>query len=172
MAKVKYTGTADAYVLPSGETVSQGEWSKEDYDENAVKVIEYASPGEFEYSDGYDPNEVDATDAAKELAEELGIDLASVEGTGKDGRVTKEDVEKAQPAEAVEGPPIGGDLSNEQRTAGEQPHALVADEDDAHVDERNPGAHPLTAGVGSESPTGDNSRGIDESDPDREPVEK
>lgn len=39
--------------------------------------------------------EVDITDAARELAEEHGIDLAAIEGTGKDGRILKGDVEKA-----------------------------------------------------------------------------
>lgn len=39
--------------------------------------------------------EVDATDAARELAEDEGIDLATVEGSGKDGRITKGDVEAA-----------------------------------------------------------------------------
>lgn len=36
---------------------------------------------------------IDATPTAKELAEEAGIDLASVEGTGKDGRILKSDVQ-------------------------------------------------------------------------------
>lgn len=36
---------------------------------------------------------VNATDAAAELAEEEDIDLAEVDGTGKDGRITKSDVE-------------------------------------------------------------------------------
>lgn len=39
--------------------------------------------------------EPDATSAAERKAEELGVDLASVEGTGKDGRVTAGDVERA-----------------------------------------------------------------------------
>lgn len=42
--------------------------------------------------------EPDATDAAKEKAEELGVDLATVDGTGKDGRVTVNDVEAAAAA--------------------------------------------------------------------------
>ena len=39
--------------------------------------------------------DVDATDAAKAHAEENGIDLSTLTGSGKDGRVTKEDVEAA-----------------------------------------------------------------------------
>jgi len=37
--------------------------------------------------------EIDATDAARELAEEHGIDLETIEGSGKDGRIVKGDVE-------------------------------------------------------------------------------
>lgn len=40
-------------------------------------------------------DEIDITDAARELAEAHGLDLASIEGTGKDGRILKSDVDKA-----------------------------------------------------------------------------
>jgi large subunit ribosomal protein L20 len=39
---------------------------------------------------------VDATDAAKKKAKELGLDLSSLEGTGADGRITINDVRSAQ----------------------------------------------------------------------------
>lgn len=39
--------------------------------------------------------DISTTGAAAELAAELGIDLSIVEGTGKDGRITKADVEAA-----------------------------------------------------------------------------
>lgn len=35
------------------------------------------------------------TEGALELAAELGLDISEIEGTGQEGRVTKEDVEKA-----------------------------------------------------------------------------
>ena len=38
---------------------------------------------------------VDATEAAIKLAGELGVDLSEIEGSGKDGRITKFDVEAA-----------------------------------------------------------------------------
>ncbi len=53
----------------------------------------------------------DATDKAQERAEELGVDIDAVEGTGQDGRVTVTDVEGYDPSsdssaeEEVEGPP-------------------------------------------------------------------
>jgi len=46
------------------------------------------------YGDRY-YEDIETTGAAAELAAELGVDLSTVEGTGKDGRVTKSDVEKA-----------------------------------------------------------------------------
>jgi len=39
--------------------------------------------------------EIDATDTARALADEAGIDLATIEGTGKEGRILKSDVQKA-----------------------------------------------------------------------------
>jgi large subunit ribosomal protein L21 len=39
--------------------------------------------------------EIEATDSARELAAEAGIDLATLEGTGKEGRILKSDVQKA-----------------------------------------------------------------------------
>lgn len=39
--------------------------------------------------------EFNITDSARELAEEAGIDLATVEGSGKEGRILKSDIQKA-----------------------------------------------------------------------------
>jgi pyruvate/2-oxoglutarate dehydrogenase complex dihydrolipoamide acyltransferase (E2) component len=40
-------------------------------------------------------DDVDATDAAAQLAKEAGIDLSTVKGSGEGGRITKPDVEAA-----------------------------------------------------------------------------
>ncbi len=47
--------------------------------------------------------EINITDAARKLAEENGIDLAGLEGSGAGGRILKGDVEKAIRAQADEG---------------------------------------------------------------------
>ena len=39
--------------------------------------------------------EFDITDSAREMAEEAGLDLSTVAGTGKEGRILKSDVQKA-----------------------------------------------------------------------------
>jgi pyruvate/2-oxoglutarate dehydrogenase complex dihydrolipoamide acyltransferase (E2) component len=39
--------------------------------------------------------DIEATEAARRKAEELNVDLSSVEGTGQGGRITVGDVEKA-----------------------------------------------------------------------------
>ncbi len=50
------------------------------------------------------PAEADATPVAKRLASSMGIDLSSITGTGRDGKITKEDVEAAASA-ATQTPP-------------------------------------------------------------------
>ncbi len=51
-----------------------------------------------------DNGELIAAPAAKKLAAEKGIDLATVKGSGKDGRITKEDVMNASPAPKAAAP--------------------------------------------------------------------
>jgi large subunit ribosomal protein L20 len=50
-----------------------------------------------------EPKKQEATDAAERRAKELGVDLASVEGTGQNGRITVGDVQKAATAKADNG---------------------------------------------------------------------
>jgi small subunit ribosomal protein S16 len=56
-------------------------------DQEAEEEVE--EPAEEEES----KEEISITDAARELAEEAGIDISTVEGTGKDGNILKSDIE-------------------------------------------------------------------------------
>ncbi len=61
---------------------------------------EKAKAGQAEPTEKVEPTTVDAaaieiTDAARELAEEHGIDLSTIEGSGKEGRILKSDIESA-----------------------------------------------------------------------------
>jgi pyruvate/2-oxoglutarate dehydrogenase complex dihydrolipoamide acyltransferase (E2) component len=68
--------------------------------------------------------EVEATDAARRQAKELGIDLTKIEGTGTDGRIIVSDVVEA--AEAMgdgvreEGPEVSGDGATGEAAQGAQ----------------------------------------------------
>jgi pyruvate dehydrogenase E2 component (dihydrolipoamide acetyltransferase) len=59
--------------------------------EGAAQEVAIEPAGEASDA-GYAPAEPVATDAARALAEEKGIDLATVQGTGAEGRITKDDV--------------------------------------------------------------------------------
>ncbi|MDP2497850.1 MAG: 50S ribosomal protein L21 [Candidatus Palauibacterales bacterium] len=59
-----------------------------------------AEPVRAEEEQGLAAEDVDITDAARELADEHGIDITTIDGTGKDGRVLKSDVQDAVDAQA------------------------------------------------------------------------
>lgn len=53
------------------------------------------SAGDPVYERSHYYEDLSVTGAAAELASELGVDLSTVTGTGKDGNITKADVQKA-----------------------------------------------------------------------------
>ncbi len=70
--------------------------------------------------------------AARKLAEENDVDPASVKGTGKDGRVTKEDVQNhvdsaksSGASKAASSAPAGGDMPKVDVAQGERPEKRV-----------------------------------------------
>lgn len=64
---------------------------------DSVTVLEVSGPGA--------PDGVDAMPSAIELAAEHNVDLAEVTGTGKDGRITKKDVQSFIDGKAPATPP-------------------------------------------------------------------
>ena len=69
---------------------------------------------------------VRASPPVRKLARELGVDLAAVEGTGADGRVTREDVENAA-RPAGPGVATGTATGGEERIAVRGPRRLIAE---------------------------------------------
>ncbi len=62
-------------------------------------------PGATEATEDASAPEVGVAPAARKLAAEVGIDLADVDGTGRGGRITKEDVARAAARSTVAQPP-------------------------------------------------------------------
>jgi len=75
----------------------------------------------------------DATDAAKAHADEQGVDLSKVEGTGEDGRITADDVDRFEneggaTAADVEVEPVTAEDQAEDAAAALEAHGIDADE--------------------------------------------
>jgi len=92
----------------TGETIRPGQAVPDDLDAETINRLKRARclveaapdapPNSAREAGGTgagtdDTGDRKVSDAARKLAEETGIDLAEVEGTGKDGGVTKGDVE-------------------------------------------------------------------------------
>lgn len=75
-----------------------------------------------------DSGRVRASPVAKRIAEERGIDLTQVVGTGPGGRVTREDVE-AHPASTSEATTSQADLEAEEPAADERPEPVAVEEE-------------------------------------------
>ncbi|HET7480089.1 MAG TPA: E3 binding domain-containing protein [Rubrobacteraceae bacterium] len=63
--------------------------------------------------------EVEATDAARREARELGVDLTEIEGTGTDGRITVDDVKKASDSAREEAGEAAGGAADEAQKASD-----------------------------------------------------
>jgi pyruvate/2-oxoglutarate dehydrogenase complex dihydrolipoamide acyltransferase (E2) component len=72
-------------------TPKPGEGVEARLEEEAAVVVEANTPGEA----GEQKGKVQATPAAERKAEDLGVDLSQIEGTGSGGRITVKDVTEA-----------------------------------------------------------------------------
>lgn len=83
-----------------GQTVqlSPGETYDLDRDVAETLIDHGEAVGVQDYETQVQPApETKATDAARDLAEEEGIDLSKVDGSGEDGKILKSDVQDALP---------------------------------------------------------------------------
>ena len=72
-------------------TAEPGEGVEAGVEEEEAVVSEASTPGEA----GEQKDKVQATPAAERKAEDLGVDLSQIEGTGSGGRITVKDVTEA-----------------------------------------------------------------------------
>ena len=101
-------GTLDAILAPEGSTVPIGQPIATLANGDGARREEQPSPAVA--SDGSAGERPNATPVARRAAVELGVSLHGVAGTGPDGRITREDVEKAaaEPGAAAPTPPATG----------------------------------------------------------------
>ncbi len=95
------TGTVREFLKGEGDTVLSGEVvARIQAGEGTVDVApaDSGAGDAAAVADAEDNTAPIASPAARKIADQRGIDLASVTGSGRDGRITKEDVANYQPA--------------------------------------------------------------------------
>ncbi|MFW6084738.1 MAG: 50S ribosomal protein L21 [Gemmatimonadota bacterium] len=87
-------GTGES-VTPETEEKSKAEAKPKEPDPKKTEAKAKELKAQAAVEEPKEAAEIDVTPAAAELAEEEGIDLTALEGTGKDGRILKGDVQDA-----------------------------------------------------------------------------
>ena len=87
-------GRLIAILVPEGETVL----SEQKIGQFEEGIAAAAERGEHSAAQGEGPS---ASPAARKLADESGIDMRAVPGSGRDGRITKDDIQRAVAASAA-----------------------------------------------------------------------
>jgi pyruvate dehydrogenase E2 component (dihydrolipoamide acetyltransferase) len=99
------------------------------HDESLVAEVEGAVPG------GEAPREVRSSPAARRLARELGVDLAQVQGTGREGRISEQDVQRFHDElPRIEATPLARRMAEEEgldlaRIDGSGPGGRITEDD-------------------------------------------
>ncbi|MFC4548881.1 MULTISPECIES: 2-oxo acid dehydrogenase subunit E2 [Halorussus] len=130
-----------AETTESAESDQQTESQQETAAEPEVSEGEAGAAGDEEVSTG--EGRVFAAPSARRLARELGVDIATVEGSGPSGRVTEQDVQAA-----TEGGQSGGEAGGQSTAGGEESGAAAPDSEFEPADVQEPSAGAGAAGSG------------------------
>lgn len=106
------TGESEPYKSSLEQSQEEEAAQGQNIDDDPKPGDEVDAPSDDEVEESYgerdvvpgtrEAHDVSATPAAKEKAEELGVDLTQVNGTGNGGKITAADVERAHKADAEE----------------------------------------------------------------------
>lgn len=88
-------GLLDARLRESGQGTAEIEGSVGGPPDQRAQQTKAEPTPEDDETAGRDASEVEATDAARRKAEELGVDLSEIEGSGAGGRILVRDVKQA-----------------------------------------------------------------------------
>ncbi|MEC9154796.1 MAG: 2-oxoglutarate dehydrogenase complex dihydrolipoyllysine-residue succinyltransferase [Pseudomonadota bacterium] len=129
-------GTLSIIFKGEGETVLSEEVIAQFSEGAAVATQEFSSPAEAAVGDSQDADRF-ASPAAKKLAAENNLDWAAIAGTGKNGRITKEDVTAALSQSAPDAEPIAAEVAPQTAT---EPSAVTpkAINDEGRIERRVP----------------------------------
>ncbi len=124
-------GALSSIIKAEGEVILSNE---------VIAVFTAGAAGTAESSTAEEPQttvgvtaDVLASPSAKKLANEKGIDLASIKGTGKDGRISKEDVANTTPQAATPSVPVAtgsvttGSVATTAPVAADIPVGMMGD---------------------------------------------
>ena len=103
-------GTLSSIFKGEGETVLSEEVIAQFSEGAAAATQESSSPAEAAVDDSHDADRF-ASPAAKKLAAENNLDWAAIAGTGKNGRITKEDVTAALSQSTPDAQPIAAEVA-------------------------------------------------------------
>lgn len=123
-----------AIIGPEGTDVSQisalpeaGEGKPEGKAKETPAEAEKAEEAKEPYEEAADGGRIFASPLAKKMAEDKGIDLSQVKGTGENGRIVKKDIESYKPSEKPAAPAVREEAKAEKPAA--KPYVPAGEEE-------------------------------------------
>ncbi len=118
-------GTDVSKISTDGKSKSSGKKDKKKEDKKEEKASEDKSSEKAEDKSQKDSGRIFASPLAKKMAEDKGIDLSKVEGSGENGRIVKKDIEDYKPSEK----PAAETKESQEAKPAAQPYVPAGEEE-------------------------------------------